>query len=310
MAARALAGVMAPVVTTFDGSGAVAPGPFVANARRLLDAGLAGIVVAGSTGEAALLDEEERNALVEAVRPAIPADRWLIVGIGAESTRLTTRRARMAAERGADAVLVVAPHYYGTQAMTPAALRAHYRQVADESPVPVLLYNIPKYMHFALPPEVVAELAAHENVAGMKDSSGDLALFEQYLAARSASFAVLTGNGGQLLPAMERGAVGGILAVSLFAIDESTGGNLAAIQHQMIRAGRKDAATRAQAKLALLSKEIVAGLGVPGIKHALDLVGLAGGAPRMPWLPLDEPGRARVAALLAAGADVPAVATG
>ena len=303
MAPRTLAGVMAPVVTTFDGLGAIAPGPFVSNARRHLEAGLAGVVVAGSTGEAALLDEDERNVLVESVRPVVAADRWLIVGIGAESTRLTTRRARLAAERGADAVLVVAPHYYGAAAMTPAALRAHYRQVADESPVPVMLYNIPKYMHFALPAELVAELAGHENVIGIKDSSGDLTLLDGFLAARSASFAVLTGNGGQLLPAMERGAAGGILAVSLFAIDDSTGGNLAAIQHQMIRAGRKDAAARAGARLGALAKEIVAGLGVPGVKHAMDLVGLTGGAPRLPLLPLDEAGRARVAALLAGSAN-------
>lgn len=303
MASSVLAGVLAPVVTTFDGSGAVALDPFVANARQHLAAGLAGIVVAGSTGEAALLDEDERNALVEAVRPAIGTDRWLVVGIGAESTRLTVRRARLAAERGADAVLVVAPHYYGAQAMTAAALREHYRRVADESPLPVVLYNIPKYMHFALPPELVAELAAHENVIGIKDSSGDLALIEQYLAARGPAFAVLTGNGGQLLPAMERGAVGGILAVALFANDDSTGGNLAAIQYQMIRAGRRDAAARAGARLGVLAKEIVAGLGVAGVKHALDVAGLTGGAPRAPLLPLDETARSRVAALLAGHVD-------
>ena len=300
MASRVLAGVLAPVVTTFDGSGAVALDPFVANAHHHLASGLAGIVVAGSTGEAALLDEDERAALVEALRPAIPEDRWLIAGIGAESTRLTTRRARVAAERGADAVLVVAPHYYGAAAMTPAALRAHYRHVADESPIPVILYNIPKYMHFALPPELVAELATHENVIGMKDSSGDLTLFEQYLASRSPSFAVLTGNGGQLQPAMERGAMGGILAVALFATDTSTGGNLAALPYQMIRAGRPDAASRAGARLSVLAKEIVAGLGVPGVKHAVDVAGLTGGAPRLPLLPLDDAARARVAALLSA----------
>lgn len=298
MASRALAGVFAPVVTTFDGSGALAPDPFVANARHHLAAGLAGIVVAGSTGEAALLDEDERDTLVEALRPAVASDRWLIVGVGAESTRSTLARARRAAERGADAVLVVAPHYYGAQAMTHAALRAHYRRVADESPAPVVLYNIPKYMHFALPRELVAELATHDNVIGIKDSSGDPALLDQYLHARSGTFAVLTGSGMQLQPAMNRGAAGGILAVALFAVDDSTGGNLAAVIYQMQRAGRRDAAERAQVRMAVLAKEIVAGLGVAGIKAALDHVGLTGGMPRMPLQPLDDAGRTRVAALL------------
>jgi 4-hydroxy-2-oxoglutarate aldolase len=302
MPTRVLAGVFAPVVTTFDGSGALALDPFVANARRHLEDGLAGIVVAGSTGEAALLDEGERAALVEALRPFVPGDRWLIAGVGAESTRLTITRALVAGERGADAVLVVAPHYYGAAAMTPAALGAHYRRVADESPVPVVLYNIPKYMHFALPPELVHELATHENVVGIKDSSGDLALLERYLEARSDAFAVLTGNGGQLAPAIARGATGGILAVALFAADESTGGNLAAIQYQMIRAGRRDAAERAGARLGVLAREIVAGLGVPGVKHALDVAGLTGGAPRLPLLPLDEAGRAHVVEVLAGAA--------
>ena len=90
-----------------------------------------------------------------------------------------------------------------------------------------------------------------------------------------------------------------ILAVSLFATDDSTGGNLAAIQYQMIRAGRRDAAERAGKRLATLAKEIVAGLGVPGVKHAVDLAGLTGGAPRLPLLPLDAAAKAHVAAVLA-----------
>ena len=300
---RALHGVLGPVVTTFDDAGEVATTPFAENIRRHLEAGLTGIVVGGSTGEAALLDETERERLVEAARAAIPRDRWLVVGIGGESTRLVVQRARAAAERGADAVLVVAPHYYGAAAMTPAALDQHFRRVADASPVPVVLYNIPKYVHFALPPELVAALARHGNVVGIKDSSGDMALFERYLEARSDRFAVLTGSAQQFWPSLERGAAGGILAVSLFATDASSGANLPALMYQMWRSGRRDAGARAQARVTLLGAEIVARLGVPGVKHAVDLAGLTGGAPRAPLLPLDAEGRARVATLLAAPTD-------
>ena len=171
---KALGGIMGPVVTTFDeATGDLAAVPFRANIRAHVNAGLTGIIVAGSTGEAALLEEHERHRLLEWARPIVPDERWLIAGVGGESTRVTVRRAREAAERGADAVLVVAPHYYGAQ-MTPEALAAHFRRVADESPLPLVLYNIPKYVHFPLAPGLVHELAGHDNVIGIKDSSGDL----------------------------------------------------------------------------------------------------------------------------------------
>jgi len=291
---KSLSGVLAPVVTTFDPQGELIRSPFSANVRAHLAAGLAGVVVAGSTGEAALLDDDERNALVEWARADVPGDRWLIAGVGSESTRQCVRRARDAADRGADAVLVVAPHYYGS-AMTVAALRAHYGCVADESPVPVLLYNIPKYMHFALDPALVAELAAHGNIVGIKDSSGDPALLGGYLAAQSAEFTVLTGSGGGLAAALAAGARGGILAVSLFAPE---------LTLEVLREHAGDAAEEsegaAQRALVPLAREIVAGLGVAGVKAALDLSGLHGGPTRAPLLPLPPPERERVAALLRA----------
>src|SRR5579871_94878 len=148
---KQLDGVFAPVVTTFSRqTGALDVAGYSANVRAHLDAGMHGIVVTGSTGEAALLDAAERITLVDATRALVPSDKWVIVGTGAESTRTCLKQTRDAAEHGADAVLVVAPHYYAS-AMTEQALSEHYHRVADESPVPVVLYSIPKYMHFALP---------------------------------------------------------------------------------------------------------------------------------------------------------------
>ncbi len=271
----ALDGVLGPVVTPFDASGAVDERAFTANVQAHLAAGLDGVVVAGSTGEAALLDEDERATLVTLARAACPADRTLLVGTGAESTRAVMARNRVAAERGADAVLVVAPHYYG-DAMTPAALREHYQRIADASPVPVLLYTIPKYMHFAIPAEVVAAIARHENIVGMKDSSGDAALLDGYLRSQSESFRVLTGSGLLLGEAVRRGASGAILAVALFA---------PALSLDVVRAARDggaDAIAAAQGRLTPLAARIVGAMGVPGVKAALDLVGLHGGLPRAP----------------------------
>src|SRR5258708_20150990 len=136
----------------------------------------------------------ERIALIDRARRAVGGDRTLLIGTGAESTRATIARTESAAAHGADGVLVVAPHYYG-DAMTPEALLAHYERIADASSIPVLLYTIPKYMHFALAPEVVAELAQHENIVGMKDSSGDASLFTCYLASRRQTFRLMTGIG-------------------------------------------------------------------------------------------------------------------
>lgn len=297
-----LGGVLAPVTTPFSAStGDLDRGDFERNVEAHLAAGLAGVVVAGSTGEGALLDERERGLLAEWGRAVVPAGRWLLSGTGAESTRLTISRCRTAAELGVDAVLVVAPHYYGAGAMTPAALENHYTRVADASPVPVVLYNIPKYAHFALAPALVTTLARHENIIGIKDSSGDLGLLGEYIAgAQSDGFSVLTGNGGQLTEALARGARGAILAVSVFT------GTLIAELLAHLAAGAEAKARADQARLTTLAQEIVGGMGPAGVKAALDAVGLAGGPVREPLLPLDDSRRERVRSLIDAAGLTPA----
>lgn len=299
---KRLAGVLAPAITPFDAeTGEVALAHVRSNAAAHLKAGLHGLVVAGSTGEAALLDDDERRALVEAIRGVVSDDQWLIAGVGSESTRQTVRRAVEAGRAGADAVLVVSPHYYSS-AMTVPALRAHFNRVADESPVPVVLYNIPKYAHFVLDPDLVGELAAHENVIGIKDSSGDLALNGRYLVHQSPTFSVLTGNGSTFAPALALGARGGILAVALFAPALSLEVYAAHVR------GDPAAALLLQERLAPLAKVIVGDQGVAGVKTAMELVGLTGGSPRPPLGPLDSTSRDRAAKLLdAAGVPIEGV---
>lgn len=284
-------GVFAPVITPFKADGELDRSAFEHNARAHIQAGLHGLVVTGSTGEAPLLDERERESVMEWARQHVPDDRVLIAGIGSESTRTTVRLAERAGERGVDAVLVVAPHYFAA-AMTQDALRAHYLRVADESPVPVVLYNIPKYMHFKLAQSLVQELAKHENIVGIKDSSGEKDLLEAYLTAQSDTFSVLTGSGQLWKTAMQMGARGGILAVSLFAP------GLAVAVGEAV--ARKDSATAdaLQNRLTPLAKEIVGELGVAGVKAAVDAVGLRGGAPRSPLLPLARAELDRVRQLL------------
>lgn len=286
---------MVPVVTCFTGDEGLDLDGFAANLRAHLGAGVDGVLVTGSTGEAALVDDAERKRLLAMAREVVPEDRWLIAGVGAEATRQVERRCRAAAEAGCDAALVVAPHYYGPQ-MTTAALREHYLRVADSSPIPVGLYNIPKYMHFALAAELVAEMAEHPNVIGIKDSSGDPTLLAGYLEAQSPTFGVLTGSGTGLAAALTAGAAGGILAVALL----TTG--LACGIRDAMRAGDPERATGLQRRMLPAAREIVIELGVPGVKAALDELGLAGGPCRAPLLPLGAAGLERVrAALVASG---------
>jgi 4-hydroxy-2-oxoglutarate aldolase len=277
-----LDGVFAPVVSTFSAeTGELDVAGFAANIRAHMAAGLHGVVVAGSTGEAALLDAAERGALVEAARENVSSDRLVIAGTGAESTRTCLALTRDAAARGADAVLVVAPHYYSS-VMTEPALSQHYLRVADESPVPVVLYNIPKYMHFAIPATLVGELAKHENVVGIKDSSGNREMLTSYLVHQSDTFHVVNGNGGQVQFSMESGARGGILAVALFA---------AALSLEVFEAARRgDSATASagQARLTPIAGKIVGEMGIAGVKAAMDRVGLHGGPVRSPLLPLSS----------------------
>ena len=291
---RPLGGIFGPLTTPFDPeTGDLAPVSFRSGLGAHLAAGLDGVVTAGSTGEAALLEEDERRSLVEWARAIVPDDKWLLAGVGAESTRLTVRRARDAALRGADAVLVVSPHYYGAM-MTSDALRAHFTRVADESPIPVVLYNIPKYAHLTLDPALVAELARHDNVIGIKDSSGDLVLLRGYLQSQSETFSVLTGSGSGVYAALEMGARGGILAVALFAA------GLTLEVRDAFEAGDRDRAMSAQERLVPLARTIVAELGVAGVKAAIDAIGLPGGPVRAPLLPLPDEQRVRVRELLRA----------
>lgn len=272
-------GVLGPLVTPFGPDESIDIPAFEEDVRGHLTAGLDGVLVAGSTGEAALLDEGERRHLVAVARALVPPDRILLAGTGAESTRQCVARCRDAAAEGADAVLVVSPHYY-SNAMTSPALAAHFSRVADESPVPVLLYNIPKYAHFRLEPDLVAQLSRHPNIVGMKDSAGDMGCFARYVESQGDGFDVLTGHGGTFATALRLGARGGILAVALFAPEPAI---------EVWRAhqdGRTEDGDEAQRLLVPLAAEIVGRMGVPGVKAAMDRVGLRGGHVRLPLLPL------------------------
>ena len=285
-----LAGVFAPITTPFDAaSGDVSQQHLQDNVTRLLADGLDGIVVAGSTGEAPLLDADEQRRAVAWTRAVTPKAKWLVVGTGAESTRQAIALTRGAAAEGADAVLVRPPSYF--PAVAARALANYYRAIADASPVPVLVYNIPKYTHVSLPAELLQELSTHTRVVGVKDSSGDLKNLAAYREA-APQWAVFVGSASLLLPALELECDGGIMAVACFAP------RLCADLLAAFHAGDRAAATALQDRLVPLDKEIVSKLGPAGVKAAMDAVGLYGGPPRPSLAPVGAAERERVALLV------------
>ena len=286
-----LAGVLPPITTPFDQTtGDVAPEAFKQNVSRLLAEGVAGIVVSGSTGEAPLLEPDEQRHLVGLAREVMTDGGWLIAGTGAESTRQTIALSKAAAAEGADVVLVRAPSYFSA-ATSPATLVSHFRAVADASPVPVLLYNIPKYTHLSLAPALLQQLTGHERIIGIKDSSGDPKNVAAYRAAVP-QWVIVVGGASLLFTALELGCQGGIVGVACFA---------PRLCVQLVREfeqGHRAAAGALQERITPLDKEIVGKLGPAGVKAAMDAVGLYGGPVRAPLAPLSDQDRERMSALV------------
>jgi 4-hydroxy-2-oxoglutarate aldolase len=287
-----LHGIFPPVTTNFDDvTGEIAPIRLRENLRRWVDQPIDGIVLFGSTGEGVLLDEDEKVRLTAMSREVVPAGFPLIAGASAESTRAAARLTQRLAAEGADVMLVHPPAYFGPY-LPVAAMLDYFRAVADASPVPVLLYHIPKYTKVTLEAGFIAELMRHPNVAGLKDSSGDIKRFADFTTACDSSCRLFVGNGALLYTALELGAAGGILGVADIAPA------LCAELVREFRAGNTRNAGRIQSRLTPLHKEIVAAFGAVGVKAALDLLGWAGGAPRAPLKGLSEKDRQQVARVM------------
>ncbi len=276
-----LSGVLAPIPTPFDEHDEIDLGRLRAALARWLTTPLAGFVILGSTGEAALVDEDESDLVVAAAREIVPASRTFIVGTGRESTRATVAAAARAAALGADGVLVRTPGFFKPQ-MTADVFVRHYTAVADASPVPVLLYNFTAVTGVTLPVEAVATLARHPNIIGMKESGGDVLRIGDLVAAGPDSFAVLAGSPSTFHASLCAGAVGGILAISSVVPE-------ACVRlFELTKTGRQEEARALQQQLLPIAKLLGSTYGVPGLKAALKLAGYDVGLPRAPLVPLDE----------------------
>ncbi len=282
---KEITGIFPPIPTPFDELGNILHDQLRANLAGWSATGLHGFVVLGSNGEYVLLNEQEKCAVWETARDAIPRERLFIAGAGAESTAATIHLTRRAAELGADAAMIVTPHYYRAQ-MNPASLIHHYRAIADASPIPILLYNVPQNTNVDMDASTILALAQHENIAGIKDSSGNLGKMGEVIGNAPTQFAFLSGSGSFLYPALTLGAKGGVPALANVAPRECV-----QIFDSFAR-GEHETARQIQLRVIRLNIAVTSRMGVPGLKAALDELGYYGGPPRSPLLPLGEADRA------------------
>jgi dihydrodipicolinate synthase/N-acetylneuraminate lyase len=344
-------GIFAAVTTPFYPDEAIYFRKIEANMARYSRTLLAGMIVLGSTGEAVELNDAETRDIMRASAAATAPDKVLIAGVGRESVKGTVELAEAAAELQYDAVLVRPPSYYAGQ-MTPAAVLNYFRSVADHSPLPVVLYNIPKCVPYQIPIELIAELAQHPNIIGIKDSSGSVDRIRDTVAAtqnsprrtvpvtqvfeavtsrmrnavadpsggsfvaatelaagtaiatappvtplktrsREVGFQVVSGSAGTVLPSLELGATGGILAFAACAPEACQEIYIAWKDHDVELAKHK------QQRVFAANKRIVGELGIPGVKYGCDFNGYFGGRPRSPLMPITAAERTEVESLMA-----------
>jgi len=278
-------GVYPPIPTPFE-AGELSLAALGANLDKWLETGLHGFVVAGSNGESAYLTIQERIALISAVR-ARAGSRRVIAGTGLETTAATIELTKASADAGANAALVLPPHFFVGQ-MTPDVLRRHFEAVAEASPIPILLYNMPRNTGINLPAELVATLALHPNIVGIKDSGGDIVQITEIVSRTGPDFEVFAGSGSILFPALAVGARGGMMAVANVLPDACCA------LYALAREGRYDEARRVQHALLQANAAVTIRFGVPGLKAAMDALGYFGGNPRPPLLPLPASQRAVV----------------
>jgi 4-hydroxy-2-oxoglutarate aldolase len=285
-----LNGIFPPIPTPFV-EDHVAYDKLAFNIEKWSKTGLKGLVAMGSNGEYVYLSAAEKRKFVEKVVALTPDHMLVIAGTGCESTRETIELTRDCAACGAHAALVVTPHYYGGR-MNEAAMLAYFTAVADQSPIPILLYNVPKFTHVNLTCRLVAQLSRHPNIVGIKDSTGNVIQLGEFLNNVEADFNLLVGTAGALLGGLTLGCVGGVLALANVAPQ-----NCVKI-HALVKEGNFEAAKQLQLKMIPVNQAVTATYGVPGLKAAMDMLGYFGGNPRPPLLPASEKEKSEIREIL------------
>jgi 4-hydroxy-2-oxoglutarate aldolase len=285
-----LHGIFPPIPTPFIKDD-VAYDELAVNIGKWSKTGLKGLVAMGSNGEYVYLSAEEKRTFVAKVVELTPDPMQVIAGTGCESTKETIDLTRDCADIGAQAALVVSPHYYIGR-MNESALHAYFTTVADHSPIPILLYNVPKFTHINMTAGLVAQLSRHPNIAGIKDSTGNVIQLGEIANQVDADFNLLVGTAGALFGALTLGCVGGVLALANVAPQ------ICVRIYQLVQEGNFEEAKKLQLKMIPVNQAVTATYGVPGLKAAMDMLGYFGGDPRPPLLPSSEKEKSEIREIL------------
>jgi 4-hydroxy-2-oxoglutarate aldolase len=286
-----LRGVFSPIATSFDERGQVAHDKIAFNLGKWNQTGLSGYIVLGSNGEWVYLNEQEQVAVLKTARQAIPREKLMIAGTACESTVNTVALTEKAAEIGADVAIILNPSYYKGQ-MTAPVLANHYRVIADASPIPIMIYNLPPATGIDLSADLLVELSQHPNIIGVKDTSGNMPKMGETIRRAAPSFQVLAGSANFFYPSLAIGVAGGVLALANVAPDESVE------LFDLFHAGEMEKGRDLHLQLLPVNLAITSRFGVSGLKAAMDMVGFYGGPPRLPLLPLDDERRQEVESVL------------
>lgn len=283
-------GIYAPLTTPFKDE-AIYTEKFKENIQKYNEFDLSGYVISGSSAESVYLTDDEVESLVRAAKDAAAADKHIIVGTARESTKITLEFSKRMEDLGIDATLIRTPSYFKAL-MTPEALKKHFFTIADNVKVPLIIYHIPRFTGVNIPPELLRELSGHENIAGIKDSSGNMAFLDRIIPHLDSEFDYLLGAGSMLFPGIVMGACGGVLALA----DVAT--SLCIELYQLSLSKKLDEAKKLQHDLVPLNQALTVEHGIPAIKYALDRTGFFGGPCRLPLQPLDNPVKEKITNIL------------
>lgn len=276
---------MPALITPFTRGGEIDTRAHTHNLKTLADGGIDGFVIGGSNGEGPYLEPGERNRLVKAGRRR---KSHFMVGVAAESTRVALAQVAEAIDGGADTVLVLTPTTLARG--RDEAVHRFYRTIADMSTVPVFLYSVPSVTGYNLPVELVWRLSRHENIVGMKDSSGDVVRLQSIIDAAPSDFILYSGSSRALTAAMAIGCHGAITG---------SGNYVPQLVLQTLAAAKADPskARKLQKRLSAISADVEAH-GVPGVKAAAKTAGLDPGHPREPLTRLSRGAETSIAKLI------------